>query len=302
MIEFFSKNSDECTEYESIERIINFVERRYSKRKIRERHLQQVVGNREKKSFLYRLDLMLEYSGLRKHIRFANSEVVISFSCIVGFIIYFVTSYFTNNIYIGIFSMMTVCMVLYIFIYTLSGIYFNRMEKNIMTFLNLIENFSKSEDDIVQIFKKSMLYMSEPFDNLLREFCTDAENLGDTNQAFDNMISKIEHNKCRELLRNLEVCSRYEANYEDIVKDCRSSMIDYLNIKSERKAIISNGRIEVIILLVGAALITLLFAGITDNMWSLLTTTFIGGVIILYCFVVVIVCIVMMLRFDKNTG
>ena len=79
-------------------------------------------------------------------------------------------------------------------------------------------------------------------------------------------------------------------------------MTDYLSIKAERRAIISNGRIEVAILLVSAGIIVMLYAGITDGMWSLLFDTFIGNCILLYCAVVFIVCLVMMVLFDKNGG
>lgn len=292
----------EYSEQDASEMILKFVERRYTKRKQKERHLQKLVGNRKKKTLLYRLDLMLEYSSVRKYLRFINAEVFIVFLCFIGAVVYFLTAFISKSIFIGLFAMLAVCILFLIILYALSGVYYNKLEKNIMTFLNLIENFSKSEDDIVQIFRKTMMYIAEPFASLLREFCADAENLGDTNQAFENMIVKIEHDKCRELLRNLEVCSRFETNYEDIVNDCRSSMIDYLSIKAERKAIISNGRIEVIILLAGAAIIIALFAKITTGIWILMTESFIGNIIVIYCCIVVVICIVVMLMFDKKAG
>ena len=77
-------------------------------------------------------------------------------------------------------------------------------------------------------------------------------------------------------------------------------MIDYLAVKSERKAIILNGRMEVIILLACSVLIVFLFASMTTGMQDLLFSTFIGRIILTYCFIVLMICIVMMFMFDKN--
>ena len=135
----------------------------------------------------------------------------------------------------------------------------------------------------------------------MEEFCSEAESMGDTEPAFENMIVRVEHAKCRELFRNLNVCSKYEANYDEVACDCRTSMLDYLSVKSERAAIIANGRAEIIILLIGAMCTVFLFSGITENIFGVLTGTLAGNIILLYCFIVVVICMVVMIMFDKRS-
>lgn len=279
---------------------IRWLDRKYKKRLIEERRIRQTTGNHSKKSFLYRIDRMLDYSGIRNMAGSINAEMYIVlvgtlavFAGIIGMITF-------HSIFFAFSAAIIIILLSGIILYILSGIYYNRLENEIMTFLNLVENFSKTDNDIVQIFKKALFYLDEPLKGLLLEFCNEAESIGDTAAAFNNLSARIEHAKCRELFRNLQVCSKYEANYDEVIKDCRMSMIDYLAVKADRKAIINNGRAEIVILIISAVGIIFLFSGITSDLWNVLINTFIGNIILFYCFVILAICMVMMIVFDKR--
>ncbi len=282
--------------------VILWLEKRYQRRQKRERVLQELVGNHNKKSFLYKFDRMIDYSGLKTHFVNLNAEIYIIcvnvLAICVGVLLYFLF----KNAFLIVSVVCLINIISYAFLYVMSGFYYNRLEKNIMTFLNLIENFNKTEDDIVQIFRITVNYVDEPLKSSLKMFCSEVESSGEISQAFRNLQVRTEHGKCREIFRNIEVCSRYDANYDEIVRDCRASMTDYLGIKSERKAIISNGRAEVVILIASAILIIRLFGGISENMWYLLSSTFVGNIILIYCVVVLFICMIMMVMFDKGEG
>ncbi len=280
--------------------IVAWLDERYRKRIDKERDLQIAVGNRERKSLLYKLDRMLDYSGLRNKMNI-GAEAYIAFIAALMAACAVITHIFTGNIFLAISVTFIVISISSVVLYILSGIYYSRLEKEIMTFLNLVENFSKTENDIVQIFKKTIHYINEPLRSIMEEFCSEAESMGDTEPAFENMIVRVEHAKCRELFRNLNVCSKYEANYDEVACDCRTSMLDYLSVKSERAAIIANGRAEIIILLIGAMCTVFLFSGITENIFGVLTGTLAGNIILLYCFIVVVICMVVMIMFDKRS-
>lgn len=281
--------------------IAEWLNERYRKRIDKERNLQMTVGNREKKSLLYRLDRILDYSGLRNRVGNISAEIYIMFIAVIMLITGALTFVFTKNVFLAISVTFIVISISSVVLYVMSGIYYNRLEKGIMTFLNLVENFSKTENDIVQIFKKTIHYMDEPLKGILEEFCGEAESLGDTEPAFENMIIRLEHVKCRELFRNLSVCSKYEANYDEVACDCRTSMLDYLSVKAERAAIISNGRAEIIILIASAVCIVFLFSSITENLFEVLTGTLIGNIILFYCCIVFVICMIVMIMFDKRS-
>lgn len=276
---------------------------RYERRLKEERRRQIEEGNMVRKPFLYKIDRMVEYSGLKRYFPSAGAEIVISAYVAVLAVVYVLCTLISGGYVVGFVADAVLCAGVYGLYYIINGSYYKKLEENIMTFLNLIENFSKTEDDIVQIFKKTIPYIGEPVRHILTEFCSEAETGGDVNRAFDNMNSKIGHRKCRELIHNIRVCSRYESNYDMLVRDCRASMMDFLEIKAERKAIINNGRAEIIILLLSAALIIYLFANIVSGGFvELMLGSMAGKAIIAYCAVVVIISILMLMTYDRKGG
>lgn len=283
-------------------KLFDWFERRYRLRAGKEKKEQILYGNRDKKPLLYRLDKIVEYSGLKRKLKFMNAELLIAVTVLFMSILFFVTEIITHRIIIGVVAALSGAVIVWCVLYFCSGKYYVRLENNLMTFLNLIDNFNKSEDDIVQIFKKTVPYVEEPLKTLLIDFTGEVQTTGNVNQAFDNLNSKIEHNKCRMLIRNLQVCARYETNYSLVVKDLRAGFMCFLAVKSERKAIISNGRAEIIILILCSVLTVSLFANIAGDIWSLLLDDFIGNIILAYCFIVLLICVVVMFLFDKNGG
>lgn len=294
MKEFFNKDNN------ALDKVLKWLDSRYKERREKEVELRILVGNRKQKFGLYHIDKMIEFSGLKRHVNFMTAELFLYLLAIISLIAGGLSYIVSGKVILAVSMTGMAAVAAFLVLYIMSGVYYISLEKNIMTFLNLIDNFNKSEDDIVEIIRRTTGYVDNPLKDLLRDFCNDAELLGDTGVAFENLEGKIEHNKCRELIRNIEVCSRYDSDYAEVIRECRVSMTDYLSIKAERKAIISNGRMEVLILLVSAVVIVMLYAGITEGMWFLLMDTFIGNCIILYCAAVLVVCLIMMILFDKN--
>jgi len=276
---------------------------RYEIRLKKEKMRQIEEGNIKKKPLLYRIDRILDYSGIKKYISFINAELFIFILLFFLVIIFAIVTIISGKLLYGFASDIIFCIIIYCTLYALSGKYYNNLEANIMTLLNLIENFNKTQDDIVGIFRKTIPYIGEPISSILSEFCSEVRMYGDINQAFDNMNARIEHRKCRELIHNLKVCSRYESDYESVVRDLRTSMINYLEIKAERKAIINNGRAEIVILIVCAAFIIYLFSNIiSGSLLKLLSESIIGNIIIIYCFIVILISVVLMFSYDKRGG
>ena len=74
---------------------IRWLDRKYKKRLIEERRIRQTTGNHSKKSFLYKIDRMLDYSGIRNMAGSINAEMYIVivgtlavFAGIIGMIVF----------------------------------------------------------------------------------------------------------------------------------------------------------------------------------------------------------------------
>ena len=182
----------------------------------------------------------------------------------------------------------------------MSGLNYEKVEGNILTFVNLLENYSQTNDDIVIIFGKTYEYLEEPLRGYIELFYEESISTGDVTKAFRNLENRIENTRFKEIIRNLEICSRHEANYQEIIKDCRYNLKEYLKFKQKKKAIIQNGRASLSMALGTSGFLVYMFSGFVPNLSEILITSPIGNAIILYCIVIVAICIGMMLGFDRK--
>ena len=104
---------------------IRWLDRKYKKRLIEERRIRQTTGNHSKKSFLYKIDRMLDYSGIRNMAGSINAEMYIVivgtlavFAGIIGMIVF-------NRIFFAFSAAIIIILLSGIILYILSGIYYN---------------------------------------------------------------------------------------------------------------------------------------------------------------------------------
>ena len=258
-------------------------------------------GNQEKVSFMYSLDLKMVQSGISKKFPFMTTEFYLLSTLVFGLVSFIFIQSITGVWIFGLFAMLLVCFISYLALYILSNMAYVKVERNIVSFANCIQNFSKSSDDIVSIFRKTVPYLNEPLKTHVQEFCHECRYTGDKYTAFKNLELKIEHPKFKELVRNLEICSRLEADYGVIIEDTRGVIRDYLNAKEERKAIIKNGRFELLLVLTICAVVVFLFDGfVSGSILSLLLNDIIGNGILVYCIIVLFWTFWTMISFDKG--
>ena len=111
---------------------------------------------------------------------------------------------------------------------------------------------------------------------------------GDRNQAIRNMEKRIEHEKFKELIRNLEICSRYEANYGEVIKDSRGLLREYLATVKERKAILNNARVEIAMILGCCGIVFWMMNDFTQTgILPLLLGNTAGNLLLAYCILMI---------------
>ena len=112
---------------------------------------------------------------------------------------------------------------------------------------------------------------------------------GDKGRAIRNLEKRIEHEKFQELIRNLEICSRYEANYGEVIKDSRGLLREYLAAAKERKAIINNARVEIAMIIGCCGVVFWMINDFTEKgILSLLLSSFAGNLLLAYCLLMII--------------
>lgn len=173
-------------------------------------------------------------------------------------------------------------------------------EKELIPFLNIVDNFSKTEQDLFQIFEMAVPYLREPVKTALEECSRHASATGNRMEAVRDLIYRIEHPKFREIVQNLEICSRNEANYARILSDMRDGLSAYMSNRKEEAAILREGQIQIcVIVCLGIPMVAMLSV-ITQVPLADMTGNLFGKMIIVYWIVLVLVIVYQM--FFSTTG
>ncbi|MDD6572336.1 MAG: hypothetical protein PUF12_08155 [Thermoflexaceae bacterium] len=162
--------------------------------------------------------------------------------------------------------------------------YVDRLEEQMLPFLNLVENFSKSEDDIVNILDRANEYMTNPLKDIINDFVMDARLYADLEQSFLKVIKRLEKTKLADVFRSLWICSEHDANYAGVIQDAKISVKEYLKFKSIRNAVKNSARVDVAALLMaGILIVRILNSFLSETVLSILISGYIGIGIMVYC-------------------
>lgn len=168
----------------------------------------------------------------------------------------------------------------------------NKVEEQMLPFINLMENFSKSGDDIITIMDRANQYMKEPLREIINDFVMDVRLYADMEKSFDVLLKKLEGTKLRDVIKNIQICSMHDSDYSEVLQDARASIKEYLKSKAIRNAIKNSARVDVTALLVaGILIVQILNSFLSDTVIHMLFSSYIGIGIILYCVIVVLVAV-----------
>lgn len=285
----------------AVKNVYEKAKQREERRTREQEQLRLEEGMQEKTDFWYRLDMLLIYSNIKKRIPFLNTEIFIGVGIVLCAAAYLLVSKFAGVWIFGLLAAGSVALGFYLLLYFLAGMNYQRTEKSLTAFLNLLENYSMASDDLIDIFYKVAINMDEPVQTALFECYAEATSTGDAQLAMQNLQKRIEHEKFKELVRNLEICSRYEANYAEIIKDSRSLIQEYTAYSQERKSIIQNARAEIVMIVACCGLIFWMVDDFTtQGILTVLLATTMGNVLLLYCAVMIFAAFWMVIAVDKH--
>lgn len=120
----------------------------------------------------------------------------------------------------------------------------------LMKLLDFLGNYSITAGEITGILQQVSRYMEEPLKSALESCYYEAQFTGDTGLALLSMAEKIEHPKFKELARNMEVSIRYCADLTALVAGSKRSLREYLRVTQERKGMLQEALINMVLLLV----------------------------------------------------
>lgn len=282
-------------------RIVTVTSDSSKSRRIREEQLRQLEGEQEKTNVLYAIDLILEQSGIKKYIPSVNAELYI-LSVGVTAVIVFAVCCAAGGWLIGLAGMLAAITVAYVVPQILAENNYKNTEKDILQFVNLVGSYSATSNNIITIFGNMYLYLNDPLKSAVKMCYDEAQMTGDISSALLHLEARINHPLFKMTIRNIEISSRHEANYSEIIAAIREIIREYIRNQEEVKAMISSARGQLIILLGAGAVIMYMVNGLLDgvDLFNTLTTTLPGQLILGALAVVIAICVYIFMSFGNK--
>jgi len=132
-------------------KIYKVADKKYKERKEERERIYLEEGNIEEKSIFKKLDLMIEWSGLRNRFKNLTTEIyltIVSTLVVLGF---FIGSKI-GGLLLGVGLLVLVIISSFGIIYILSGKNYGKIDKEIIPFVNLMENYAVSDNVILKNF------------------------------------------------------------------------------------------------------------------------------------------------------
>lgn len=154
-----------------------------------------------------------------------------------------------------------------------------RVNGSLMKLLDFLGNYSVTAAEATGVFNQVSRYMEEPLRSALDACYYEAQTTGDAGLALLSMAEKIEHPKFKELARNMEVSIRYCADFSALVSSSRRSLREYLRVSQERRGMLREAAVNMVLLLGMSAIVLATVGYLTEtSLWELMTGTLPGRV------------------------
>lgn len=263
--------------------------RKHTRKKMeKEEQVRIEDGKQEKESLFFRMDLLFTQSGLYKKFPFLNTElffVIVLSTAAAG--LFLLTNAF--GLFVGIMAFTGICFLWYLILYLLSAANYNKTEKQIIRFVNLLGNYAQTTDDIITCMEKVSVSLEEPLKSAVIECCTEARTNADTEAAFSRLAMKIEHEEFQKIIHSIEVCSKHRANYAAVISRSKGTLKGYLASREKQKKKVSSARISILLILaVGIFCLKMMNGLAEEGIINFLQKTIFGKGLLLYGFFLLI--------------
>lgn len=262
--------------------VLGKISSKYEERKKNREVYLLLEGEREEISFLEKVDLLIERSGLKSYAPFITSEILCVITVITALVSAIICMKVLGSIVFSVPVFFTMILLVYLILKELSKITYDKIDDQVLIYINILENLTSTNSDIVEIMEKAIPFMKEPLKGFSKCFTFECKTGTTVEQAFRNFEKKIESKRFRQLLKNLEICSKYEANYKEILKKSRIIMKNYFTEKERRKKEVRQGRIAIVSIVFLGIVLFKLVLGINGDLISELKNTYIGNIIVAY--------------------
>lgn len=266
----------------------------YFKRQKEEEAKWMRDGMQEKVPWLYRMDRLIDYSGLRNYMPFMTADILIVVYVALIIISFFVCYFAGLGVLMGLLIGIGACVVVRSILRFVADRNFELIENNMVSFVNAVGVESKSSDDLITILDSAKKTLCRPLRMVITRCCSEARSLGQIDIAMYHFELAVENQQLKKIIRNLEMCAHTDADYKTVIDQCRLGLKEHISAREERKAILDNNRASIVVMLCLGLLSLFLVGQIveTSNVFSYLWSFLLGKIVLVYILTVMFICFV----------
>lgn len=248
-----------------------------------ERQQRDIHGEGVKTDWLGRLDEELAYSGIKEKFSWLTTELYVIIVMLTATLVMTVTVV-VSGLWQGLMAACLVVSAFKLVITLISNARDRKTETQLLQFMNIIDNFSKTSDDLVEILEKASRYIDDPLGGQIYDAVQEARNTGDSMMALQDLQNNVKNKHFKILIRNLETSSRFENNYSDIIEDCRNIFHDYIRAQKEKRSLRMNGVMEILIMVAVGILSVVMVGQMTEegNVIKILLNNGTAGIVLFW--------------------
>lgn len=214
-----------------------------------------------------RIDKALVYSGIVRFLPGLTTEKFIALMSLACALI-FISSGIAMGVIAGAVSAAVFLFSVYALIKLLEIRNLRKTGEDLPRLLDLLGSYAASGAVYSNIFGQISIYMNEPLRTVFDECGAEGRLSGDISLALLTMADKIEHPQFKQLIRNMEITSRYSEDIAGLVSDTRRSLRDYLKESSDRKAMLRESAINMVLLMVMSYVVIAISASLAETQIS----------------------------------
>ncbi len=275
------------------------VQGQYEKRKKQREVTLLLEGDKDDKKLIEKMDYLIESSRINQTFPLLTSEIFMAVTIIFSLITAVIVQILTKVSIFSIAAFFLIIMIVILILRALSKSTYDKIDDQVLIYLNTLENLAASNSDIVEIIEKSLEYTKEPLRSYNEEFVFQCKKGIPITTAFKNYQDKIESRRLKQVLKNLEICSKYEANYREILNKSRVIMKNYFLEKERRKKEVREGRFAIISVVVIGIILFNLVGSFNEDLYFYLKNTTAGNIILGYNIAVLLFAIYKFITIDK---
>ena len=240
--------------------------------------LEKIIENPEK---------LYTYSRIGKIVRGLSFEAWAVLVVLTTAGAYLGTLIVTKNTMTGLLAAVGYFLIIKIAEMILAKRNFKTIDKSLLEFLNQLGNFSAIQGEITNVLHQTAQYTPPILAEALEECYIEAQTTGNVSAALMGLVDQFEHEKFKEIIINLEVCSRYTANLKVIVDSLRRNLMDAKRASQERRAIADSAIIEMVILSVMLLIVLLVVdTMVKASIWDILFHSLVGYIALGICYLI----------------